>query len=262
MDTYSLHRGRAPLLVSLPHDSSAIPDGIATRMTEAGRRSPDTDWHVGRLYECARELGASVLRPRWSRYVVDLNRPRDGHALYPGKNETGLVPTVTFAGEAIYSEGETPSEDEVGMRAEYFWQPYHAALAAELDRLRARHGHVVLWDGHSIRSQVPMFFEGTLPDLNLGSADGASCSAGLQRRVAKLLEAQTGYSHVVNGRFKGGYITRRYGQPDSGVDALQLELAQATYMDEDSFEFRPDRAVPVQALIQSLLATCLDLATA
>lgn len=257
MDTFTLHRGRAPLLVSLPHDASAIPDAVAVFMTPAAQRSPDTDWHVGRLYDFARDLGASVLLPHWSRYVVDLNRPPDGHALYPGQSETRLVPTTMFDGEPIYLDGQSPSDANVAARATDYWQPYHAALAAELQRLRVRHGRVVLWDGHSIRSQVPMFFDGQLPDFNIGTAAGESCSAGLQRRVMRVLQGQSRYSHVLNGRFKGGFITRHYGRPDSGIDAVQLELAQLNYMDEASLEYLPEHAQPVQALIRSLLLECL-----
>lgn len=253
MDTFALHRGTAPLLVSLPHDGSALPEEIAARMTPAARRVPDTDWHVARLYAFAQELGASVLRPHWSRYVVDLNRPADGAALYPGRRETGLVPTVTFAGEPVYREGHEPDAAEIAARVDAYWRPYHAALVAELDRLKAEHGRVVLWEGHSIRSVVPMFFDGRLPDFNLGTADGASCAPELQTALAHALGAQRHYSFAINGRFKGGYITRRYGAPADDVHAVQLELAQLNYMDEDSFAWRADLAGPTQALIRRLL---------
>jgi len=258
MDILELHRGTVPLLVSLPHDGSAIPEAIAARMSEAARRSPDTDWHVGRLYEFARDMGASVLKPRQSRYVVDLNRPSDGHALYPGRSETGVVPTRMFDSRPIYRDGETPDADEVAARVDQYWMPYHQALRAELDRLRAAHGRVVLWEGHSIRAEVPMLFQGRLPDFNLGSNAGASCRAALRERLGALLAAQDTYTQVVDGRFKGGYITRHYGAPEQGVDALQLELVQATYMDEDSLEYQPERAAGVQPLIRRLLETCLE----
>jgi N-formylglutamate deformylase len=263
MQEYTLHQGTAPLLVSLPHDGVALPDDIAARMTEAGRRVPDTDWHVGKLYALARDLGASVIVPRWSRYVADLNRDPEGHALYPGRAETALVPAMTFAGERIYAQGEQPGDDEIARRKRTYWQPYHEALAGELERMRVRHRRVVLWDGHSIRSRVPMFFDGQLPDFNLGTAGAASCSPALQDALTEVLCAQAPggagrFSHVVNGRFKGGYITRHYGQPDEGIDAVQLELAQHTYMDEDSFEYQPERAADVQRVIRELLDACLS----
>ncbi len=259
MTTFTLHRGRAPLLISLPHDGSFIPEDISARMHPAARRSPDTDWHVARLYEpLARELGASVLKPRASRYVVDLNRPADGHALYPGQRETGLVPTVGFDGEPLYLDGGMPDAAEIQRRVNDYWQPYHDALAQELARLRGEHGRVVLWEGHSIRGRVPMLFDGRLPDLNLGTASGASCSDALQARLQSCLDAQSRFSVAVNGRFKGGYITRHYGRPDAGVQAVQLELVQLNYMDEASFAYDEARAPDVQAMIDDLLRLCLD----
>jgi N-formylglutamate deformylase len=257
MDVCTLHRGDAPLLVSLPHDGTALPEDIAARMTPQARRVPDTDWHVARLYAFARELGASLLVPAYSRYVVDLNRPPDDVSLYPGQNTTGLCPLVQFSGEPVYREGEAPQPDEIAARVERYWKPYHAALAAEIERLRGLHGRVVLWEGHSIRSVVPFLFEGRLPDFNLGTAGGASCSPALQQRLAGVLAAERERTHVVNGRFKGGYITRHYGRPAAGVDAVQLELAQLNYMDEDTFEYRPERAAPTQAILRRLLACCL-----
>ena len=255
---FTLHRGTAPLLISLPHDGSRIPDAIAARMRPAARRAPDTDWHVGRLYEpLAKALGASVLRPQWSRYVVDLNRPADGHALYPGRKETGLVSTVGFDGEPLYVDGAEPDAEEIQQRVNEYWHPYHQALSQELERLRGEHGRVVLWEGHSIRSRVPMLFDGRLPDLNLGTADGASCGPALQQQLQAALQGQSRYTHVVNGRFKGGYITRHYGRPEAGVQAVQLELAQLNYMDEDSFAYDEARASPLQDVILSLLRLCV-----
>lgn len=254
---YTLHRGTRPLLVSLPHDGSAIPDAIAARLTPSARRAPDTDWHVSRLYAFARELGASVLVPRHSRYVVDLNRPPDDTSLYPGRNTTGLCPAVQFSGEPVYREGQAPGADEIAERVEIYWRPYHDALAEELARLRTAHGRAVLWEGHSIRSVVPFLFDGRLPDFNLGTADGASCSTALQDRLRDVLERQRDYSHVVNGRFKGGYITRHYGRPEHGIEAVQLELAQARYMDEDSYAYREELAAPTQGLIRALLDAAL-----
>jgi len=257
MDTFTLHRGRAPLLVSLPHDGVVIPERLLRRMTPGARAVPDTDWHVSRLYAFARELGASILIPTYSRYVVDLNRPPDDTSLYPGKNTTGLCPTVQFSGEPVYLDGEAPAQAEIAERVEQYWRPYHMALAEELEHLREMHGHAVLWEGHSIRAEVPFLFEGRLPDLNLGTADGASCSSWLQSKLAGVLAGQGDYTWVVNGRFKGGYITRHYGDPAGGIDAIQLELAQDTYMDEASTAYLPGRAARLQSLLRALLETCL-----
>ena len=258
MDTFTLHQGTTPLLISLPHDGSFIPDDVAARMHSSARRSPDTDWHVGRLYEpLADALGASLLKPVASRYVIDLNRPSDGHALYPGQRETGLVSTIGFDGVPLYSDGESPDAAEVQQRINDYWRPYHHTLAQEIARLLEAHGRVVLWEGHSIRSRVPMLFDGQLPDFNLGTAAGASCSEAIQARLRGALEAQQRFSFAINGRFKGGYITRHYGSPETGVHAIQLELAQINYMDEDSFRYDGEKAAPVQHLIRQLLQTAL-----
>jgi N-formylglutamate deformylase len=218
---------------------------------------PDTDWHVSRLYAFARELGASIIVPKHSRYVVDLNRPSNDVSLYPGQNTTGLCPIVQFSGEPVYLHGREPSPDEIAQRVDKFWRPYHEALAAEIVRIKAAHGRVVLWEGHSIRSVVPFLFDGRLPDFNLGTANGASCSADLQRRLTGVLEGQKKYTFVANGRFKGGYITRQYGDPANGIDAVQLELAQCNYMDENSFAYDEARAIPTQRVIENLLETTL-----
>ncbi|HEX7816932.1 N-formylglutamate deformylase [Dyella sp.] len=259
MTTHILHRGNAPLLISLPHDGSHIPPDIAERMTPHARRSIDTDWHVGRLYEpLAARLGASLIRPLASRYVVDLNRPADGHALYPGRKETGLVSTIGFDGKPLYLEGAEPDEKEVQRRVHDFWNPYHEALAQEITRLREEHGRVVLWEGHSIRSRVPMLFDGQLPDFNVGTVEGASCTPSLQRCLQDILEGQSDYRFVINGRFKGGFITRHFGRPNEGIQAVQLELAQLNYMDEDSLAYNEAKAIPTQALILELLRACLQ----
>ncbi len=257
-DVYTLHRGSAPLLVSVPHDGTAVPDDIAARLTPEARRVPDTDWHVARLYAFARELGASLIVPKHSRYVIDLNRSEDDVSLYPGQNTTGLCPVVRFSGDPVYLPGQEPSEDEIRARVDRYWRPYHAALRGELERLRTAHGRVVLWEGHSIRGELPFLFEGRLPDLNLGTAAGASCSSPLQARLETALAAQRGYDFVVNGRFKGGYITRHYGDPAHGIDAVQLEISQRIYMDEDSFDYDEQRAAHAQAAIRTLLQHALD----
>jgi len=257
MDTFTLHRGTTPLFVSLPHDGTELPEDIAARMTESARRVPDTDWHVSRLYAFAREMGASLIVPKYSRYIVDLNRPPDDESLYPGQNTTGLCPLVQFSNEPVYLAEQEPSKREITQRVKKYWRPYHDALAEEIARIKSMCGRVVLWEGHSIRSVVPFLFEGRLPDFNLGTSGGASCSGGLQRKLVHLFEAQKDYSFVVNGRFKGGYITRHYGDPMQGIDAIQLELAQLNYMNEETFAYDQTKATRVQALIRSLLESAV-----
>ncbi len=257
MDVFELRRGELPLLISQPHDGADLPDALRVRLTPEAQRVPDTDWHIARLYGFAQAMGASLLRPHWSRYVVDLNRPPDDVSLYPGQNTTGLCPTTRFDGGPVYREGQQPSPDEIGERVERYWRPYHEALANELERLRQRHGAVLLWEAHSIRGECPFLFEGRLPDLNLGTAAGASCAASRQARIEAALAAQRDYDWVANGRFKGGYITRHYGRPEAGIDAVQLEIAQRCYMDEARFDYREDAATRLQIRLRRLLEAAL-----
>lgn len=255
---FELHRGTAPLLVSLPHNGSEIPLALQARMVERARQAPDTDWHVSRLYAFARDLGASMLVPRYSRYVIDLNRPPDDTSLYPGQNTTGLCPAVQFTGEPVYLEGQAPSADEIAQRIETYWRPYHVALQEELARIHATHGQALLWEGHSIKgSELEFLFPGRLPDLNLGTSSGASCSPQRQGRVEAALAAQSRYDFVVNGRFKGGYNTRHYADPAHGIDAIQLEISQRIYMDESTFAYDEAKAGQAQAVIRSLLEAAL-----
>jgi len=257
-DVFALHSGSAPLLVSLPHVGTHIPEALRDRFVPRALAVEDTDWHLERLYGFARDLGASLLVPRHSRYVVDLNRPPTNAPMYPGANNTELCPTRFFTGEPLYREGQAPGESEIAQRIDRYWRPYHEALGAELDRLREQHGHVVLWDGHSIQSTLPWLFEGRLPDLNLGTASGTSCAASLRERLTGVLEAQAEFSHVTDGRFKGGYITREYGRPDAGVHAVQLEMCWSCYMEEASpYELHAERSGRLAPLLRRLLESAL-----
>jgi N-formylglutamate deformylase len=257
MDLFRFRRGTTPLLVSMPHPGTYVPPEIAARMTDAALVLADTDWHVDRLYDFLESLGASVLIATHSRYVIDLNRPPDNANLYPGQDTTGLIPLDTFAREPLYRRGQSPSENEVAARIERYWRPYHAQLQTELERLRAIHGFALLWDAHSIASEVPRFFAEQLPDLSLGTAGGASCGTAIERAVVESAR-RTSYSVVLNGRFKGGYITRAYGKPAENAHAIQLELAERTYMNEPPpFEFRDDLAAELRPALRELLETFL-----
>ncbi|HJU50237.1 MAG TPA: N-formylglutamate deformylase [Pseudogulbenkiania sp.] len=256
---YTLQRGSAPLLISMPHVGTELPAELTGRLAPVAAELDDTDWHLPRLYDFAVALGASILIPRYSRYVVDLNRPPDNANLYPGQDTTGLCPVDTFAKAPLYRSGEEPDSTEIERRVERYWRPYHQALQDELSRLKAEHGVALLWEAHSIRSEVPRFFEGRLPDFNLGSAGGASCGADLGERLLAVAQAFPDYSAVLNGRFKGGYITRAYGQPADGVHAIQLELSLATYMEEQApYAYDEARAAKVQPVLRALLESLLQ----
>lgn len=261
MQPFTFYQGTQPLLISMPHAGTYVPPQLAARFTDEARHVPDTDWHMERLYAFAKEMGASILAATHSRYVIDLNRPPDGASLYPGQSVTGLCPVDTFDDTPIYAQGDVPGDAEITERRETVWAPYHAQLRAELDRIRAHHGVAVLWDAHSIRSVLPRFFEGKLPDLNLGTADGASCAPELAAELLQIAKAAQGYSAVLNGRFKGGYITRHYGQPGQGVHAVQLEMTQCSYMQEAlPFDYLPEAAAGVQPHLRRMLEAVLAFA--
>ena len=260
--TYSLHRGHTPLLVSVPHAGTALPPDQQPRYVDRALQAEDTDWFLERLYAFATDIGASLLLPRYSRYLVDLNRPSDNAPMYPGQNNTELCPTRFFTGDALYREGQAPGAAEIGRRVTVYWQPYHSALAAELERLRAEHGHAVLFDAHSIKSELPWLFPGQLPHMNLGTVAGSSCHATLRQTLAGLMAAQADYSHVFDGRFKGGHITRLHGRPEAGVHAVQLEMCWRAYLDEPADHSPPcwneDRAAAVTPLLRKMLTSLRD----
>jgi N-formylglutamate deformylase len=258
-DIFTLATGRVPLLVSLPHVGTHIPEVLRDRFVPRALAVEDTDWHLEALYAFPRELGASLLVPRHSRYVIDLNRPPANTPMYPGVNNTELCPTRFFTGDPLYRNGQAPDDAEIAERIERYWRPYHDALAGELARLKAEHGHVVLWDGHSIQSPLPWLFEGGLPDLNLGTASGASCAPALRERLMRVLDAQSEFTHVTDGRFKGGYITREYGRPAAGVHEVQLEMCWHCYMAEaPPYAVEEARSRRVAPLLRRLLETSLE----
>lgn len=257
--TFTLHRGSAPLLVSMPHIGTEIPPELHSAYVPRALAVEDTDWHLAQLYDCLPELGASVLQPRLSRYVIDLNRPPDDAPMYPGASNTELCPTRFFTGDALYQAGCEPSAEERLRRRDAYWQPYHTALATELARIQAVHGYALLWDAHSIRSQIPWLFEGTLPGLNIGTASGQSADASIAQAVQSACEKSGQVSHVLDGRFKGGYITRRYGAPSQRVHAVQLEMCQYLYMQESApFAYDGARASTVQPLLQTMMAAAMQ----
>ncbi len=258
-ELFSAHEGSTPLLVSVPHDGRILPDLIEKRMTAAGRDIPDTDWHVARLYDFVRELGASMIVANYSRYVIDLNRPPDDAALYEGRVSTGICPSKTFAGDALYKDKGVVAAGETEERINTFWSPYHQFIETKLFALRQQFGYALLWDAHSIPSQVPRLFDGELPVLNVGTNDGDSCSPVIADDVFGIATSSN-YDAVMNDRFKGGFITRHHGDPQNNVHAIQLEIAQRAYMNEDTREFDDAKADELCNTLRSMLE-CFVVAT-
>ena len=260
-DTYSFHEGAVPLLVSVPHDGRKVPVDIESRMSDAGRALPDTDGHVQRLYEFCEQLGASTIVASHSRYVVDLNRSADDEVLYKGQTATGLCPLKTFSGDDIYAGQDTVDSAEKADRIERYWRPYHDKIAATLEVLRKQHGYALLWDAHSIPSHVPRLFDGQLPVLNVGTFCGRSCSEEIADAVCAVA-VESEYDSILNGRFKGGFITRHYGDPSSRVHAIQLEIAQRAYMNETSLQFDDVQVSRLRDSLQAMLTTFINTAAA
>lgn len=258
--THTLLPGDSPLIISVPHAGTAVPQELAPRLTPRALELPDTDWHVAELYDFAPALGAAMIVARYTRYLIDLNRPPDDAALYSAAAQTGLCPTLSFDGEPLYRDGTTRlAAGEVDSRRRQYWQPYHDGLRALVDETQRRFGYALLIDAHSIRSTVPRLFAGQLPDINVGTYDGRSCSRALSEALCRQLAGTTEFSHVLDGRFKGGYITRHYGQPENSIHALQLELAQRSYMDESGSGYDGERAAPLRGRLRELLVLLLAL---
>jgi N-formylglutamate deformylase len=249
-------RGDSPIVLGLPHTGTHVPPDIWATLNDRGRALVDTDWHIHRLYDGLLP-GATMVRATFHRYVIDANRAPGDESLYPGQNTTGLVPATDFDGHPIRSRPVT--SDEIVARTAEYHAPYHTALQAELDRVRALHGTVILWDCHSIRSLIPFLFEGRLPDFNIGTNSGAACDPRIAQITTEACQRASGYTSVLNGRFKGGWTTRHYGNPAKGIHAIQLELAQSTHLTTESAPFAYD-AVKAARLRPILSAILHDLA--
>jgi formiminoglutamase len=267
-DWLQVHRGDAPLVVSFPHTGTELPPDVAEQLVSPWLATKDADWWIDQLYDFAAELGATTVRTRISRTAIDVNRDPSGASLYPGQATTELCPTTTFDGEALYRAGQAPSQDEIDRRLETWFEPYHLALEGEIARLRRRFGAVVLYDAHAIRSTIPRLFEGELPHCNIGTNSGASCDPRLANAVADVC-ASSPFSSILNGRFKGGWTTRRYGRPETGVHAIQMELACRAYMREPEeppaegswpSPYEAARAERARTILRRVLEACLTFA--
>jgi len=259
MDIFDFTPGTTPLLISAPHPGTHIPDDIKPRMTDEALRVPDTDWHIPMLYDFAPAMGAHFLAATHSRFCIDLNRPPENVNLYPGQDTEGLVPLRTGQSEPLYKPGQEPDDAEIAERTQRYHAPYHAKLAETLAAIKAEHGYALLWDAHSIKSELPRYFDGKLWDINLGTNNGASCAQRLQDDLQAVADEAAGFTAKMNGRYIGGYITRHYGDPANNVHAVQLELSWATYMDETyPYGYREDLAAGIRPVLQRFIQTMLN----
>lgn len=259
MTPVEIKRGDSPVVLGLPHTGTHVPDHIMARLTPLGQTLSDTDWHIHTLYDGLLP-GATTVRATFHRYVIDANRPPSGESLYPGQNTTGLIPLTDFDGAPLWDT--PPTDEDIAERRRDYHDPYHAALKAELERVRAKHGIAILYDCHSIRSHIPFLFEGTLPDFNIGTNHGATCAPEIEGATARICGEAEGYSSILNGRFTGGWTTRHYGQPATGIHAIQMELAQSTHLASESlpFDYDPGRADHIRPHLSAILHALEDYA--
>mgnify|MGYP006131448893 CR=1 FL=1 len=262
MNVFDVFKGTSPIVLGQPHGGTFVPEDIFSRLNQRGQGLDDTDWHISKLYDGLLS-GASVVKSNVHRYVIDANRDPAGKSLYPGQNTTELCPTTDFDGSDIWHGDQTPSSDEVETRRLTYHAPYHAALVEELDRVRQIHGIAILYDCHSIRSNIGFLFEGTLPIFNIGTDNGITCSTKVEAIVHSLCQETDPSDTVLNGRFKGGWTTRHYGQPEIGIHVIQMELAQRSYMSESyPWSYRMDRAKTLQPKLKRILTRLAQHASA
>jgi N-formylglutamate deformylase len=244
---YLFHHRNSPILFSIPHDGTNIPANIAANMHDFAIKSPDRDFFVSQLFSFAKDFDISLLKTNISRYVIDMNRAANDTSLYPGQSVTELCPTTSFINEKLYRS--LPLAGEIKQRITKYWQPYHQIITDKLETIKQQHGFAILVDCHSIKSHVPRFFEGQLPDINIGTNSGKSCSKSIISKIENTLKSQSKYSYVIDGRFKGGYITRHYGKPDNSIHAIQIEISQLNYMDENHNRYLVDKAEQLKTLL-------------
>ncbi|UXN08065.1 N-formylglutamate deformylase [Bartonella sp. HY761] len=259
MDVFEVKQGTSPLILAFPHTGTFVPDDIAANLNDTGRLLTDTDWHIHHLYDGLVD-NATTVRALFHRYCIDANRDPLGVSLYPGQNTTSLVPLTDFDGKDIWTNA--PDMEEVERRKQLFHTPYHNALADEIARVKAIHGYAILYDCHSIRSHIPFLFDGILPDFNVGTNEGQTTTAKMEQAVMDVLKTASNYSHVLNGRFKGGWTTRHYGKPQDKVFAIQMELAQSTHLQQETLPFAYDETkakalrTPLKAVLEAVIASC------
>jgi N-formylglutamate deformylase len=254
MAVFEVQQGVSPIILGLPHTGTDVPDDIFQRLNANGKILADTDWHIHTLYDGLLP-DVTTVRAKFHRYVIDANRDPEGVSLYPGQNTTGLISTTDFDGKAIWNQGQEPTEADIKTRLKKFHAPYHAALKAEIDRIKAIHGIAVLYDCHSIRSLIPFLFEGRLPDFNIGTDSGRSCHSSIEQAVQEITADAKGFTSILNGRFKGGWTTRHYGKPEQGIHAIQMELTQASHLSTEAppFTYEKDKAAKLRKTLKLIL---------
>ena len=254
MNPVEVISGDSPIILGMPHTGTYVPEDVLSKLNDNGQKLADTDWHIYKLYEGLLEE-ATIVRANFHRYVIDANRDPSGKSLYPGQNTTSICPLTDFDGEAIYFDGQEPNEKEIAQRIDEFHVPYHAAITAEIERVREKFGVAILYDCHSIRSSIPFLFEGQLPDFNIGTNEGQTCAPEIEQITHNICRDADGFSTVLNGRFKGGWTTRHYGQPENGVYAIQMELAQHRYLESEQlpFDYSLENAANLRMHLKNIL---------
>lgn len=246
----------SPLVISVPHDGAYMAPGMVERMHPYAADCPDRDHLIADVFDFE-DLPHTRIKAEYSRYVVDLNRSADGGSLYPGQSETGVCPITGFDDRPLYRTGQEPDSAEVKQRINSYWQPYHDELSRLIKQAKKNFGYCLLIDAHSIDDVVPRFFTGTLPNINVGSFAGQSCDPKYQQIITDALQRQKQYSWVINDRFKGGYITRLYGQPQNNIHAIQLEHGKSIYA-QDFNKLSPEADV-LRQFWQTVLGHLLEL---
>lgn len=255
---------KVPILLSVPHCGTEFPQELKGQYKQHLINAPDdTDWFVNRLYDFAASMGITMIHSTFSRWVIDLNRDPESKPLYTdGRIITALCPSTTFAGESIYNdERKEVDQAEVKRRLGIYYAPYHDQLAKKIFELKNKFGKVLLWECHSIRKFVPTVHTEKFPDLILGSNDGKSAAPGIIETTLEHL-GKSPFTLKHNHPFKGGYITRHFGNPSENAHALQLEMTKVNYMDDSELNYDGARAEAVRKVLMKvfseLIRKCLS----
>ena len=253
MNHIEIKQGTGPIVLAMPHSGTYLPTEIYDKLNDNGKELADTDWHLMELYD-GLQPNAAIVKANFHRYVIDANRCPDGVSLYPGANTTTLCPLIDFVNKPIWQEGLVPTESDIEPRIKLFHTPYHKALHEALQTARSNHGYAIIYDCHSIRSNIPFLFDGALPNLNIGTNDSKSCDSKIEQ-IAENICKKSSFSTVTNGRFKGGWTTRHYGKPETDIHAIQMEITQSSYMQEHApWEYSNEKANILRQTLANILS--------